>query len=106
MTNYEKIKSLSLDKTADFLANNFDESSYQIRDWLEEQCMQCIELMTNYRNLKSSSLDEMARILGNILLSACKMCPYYDGQGSCTEVIDMDCTDTLRDWLQAESEKN
>ncbi len=104
MTNYEKIKSLSLDKMAEFLADSFEDNPRQIKDWLEEQCRQCIEVRTNYRNLKSLELDEMARTLFNTAGVDCKtMCLFSDKNGYCT-YAPFDCIAALKDWLKAESE--
>ena len=106
MTNYEKIKSMSLDKTAEFLADNSeDDCPCQIKDWLKSKR---VEGMTNYEKIKSLGHDEMAKFLKDNFDMSCEiMCPYVDEHGNCTDFSDsFDCIDALKDWLKAESEED
>ena len=108
MTNYEKMKSLSLDKTAEIIAYNFDESPSlsQVKVWLKAETKK--GQMTNYEKIKTLSHDEMAKFLKDNFDMSCEiMCPYVDEHGNCTDFSDsFDCIDALKDWLKAESEED
>ena len=103
-----KIKSLSLDKTAEIIAYNFDESPSlsQVKVWLKAETKK--GQMTNYEKIKSLSLDKMAKFLKDNFDMSCEiMCPYVDEHGNCTDFSDsFDCIAALKDWLKAESEED
>ena len=59
--------------------------------------------MNNYQRIKSMTLDEMAKFL-QIEGEYCEVC-IFRYSPLCTEKTeDMDCTRTIKKWLQQESE--
>ena len=125
MTNYRKIKSMNLDKTAEFLVHNFpnddsnngnfEEHFNRMKNKLKSKPIytdkpQHTGIPTFYRKLKSLTLDEMTKFLKYFININCKtMCPCADENGECTLARDSDdskCIEALKNWLKAESEED
>ena len=59
--------------------------------------------MNNYNKIKNMTLDEMAKFLP-IEGEYCEVCVFRRSNLCTEETEDMDCTRTIKKWLQQESE--
>ena len=59
--------------------------------------------MNNYERIKAMSIEEMAKFLP-IIGDYCEVC-LFKNSSLCTETTsDMDCTRTIKHWLESEVE--
>ena len=59
--------------------------------------------MNNYEKIKAMSIEEMAKFIP-IAGDYCEVCNFRCSPLCTEETEDMDCTRTIKKWLEAESE--
>ena len=111
MTNYEKMKSMSVDELAKFIEQYFAEAYLLIKSWLEYKGKK--HQMTNYELIKTMDVNDVTGLFEENLPVDCIECP-YDGKGciygnpnaSYQNGERPDCWHAIKNWLESESEED